>query len=85
MAPDRRLALRNAAFAVAAGGRPAAGDLARLIAVLHQEIDRVDIGPQGTATRAALDHALATDTLVCFVDGMAPPAANAWRRAPNAI
>ena len=75
MTPDRRLSLRNEAFEMQeleTAADPATGAPARwrgLFAVPHQEIDRIDIGPQGTATPAALDHALGSDTLVCFVDG----------------
>lgn len=73
MEPHRRLALRNTAFSVeeAAGihGRDGAGDWRELLAVAHQEIDRIEIGPRGGATTEVLRHAAANDTEVAFVNG----------------
>ena len=75
MQRDRRLTIRNQAFAVEemlgrcdplAGAEP---EWRELIAVPHQRIDRIDIGPQADATSQALDHALSTNTVLCFVDG----------------
>ncbi len=73
--PGRRLSVRNQAFTVE---EPVVeGDAAErgeqkwreLIAIPHQRIDRIDIGPEASATFQAQDHALATDTLLCFIDG----------------
>jgi CRISP-associated protein Cas1 len=68
---DRRLSLRNQAFSVEAGeGAPGAPVAWReIIALPHQAVDRIEIGPQSGATIDALRHALATDTAIAFVDG----------------
>lgn len=71
----RRLTIRNQAFAVeemTADADPLTGAPAQwreLIAVPHQAIDRIDLGPDVEATPAALDHGLSTGTPICFVDG----------------
>ncbi len=77
--PGRRLSLRNQAFAVEepepAGVVPVRPDRAaavrwrELIAIPHQQLDRIEIGPHGTATPEALRHGLATDTPIAFVNG----------------
>lgn len=69
----RRLSLRNQAFCVEECIRSQAGDAPpdwrELLAIPHQQIDRIDLGPHATWTPAALDHALATGVPVAFVDG----------------
>ncbi len=75
MQSGRRLSIRNEAFAVeelqhrenSMHGTEA--EWREILAVPHQQIDRIDIGPEAEATQTALDHALATGTVVCFVDG----------------
>lgn len=75
MRRGRRLTIRNEAFAVeemTAGADPLTGAEAEwreLIAVPHQRLDRIDLGPNVEATPAALDHGLSTNTPICFVDG----------------
>jgi CRISPR-associated protein Cas1 len=78
---DRRLSLRNQAFSVEAGeGTPGSPITWReIIALPHQAVDRIEIGPQAGATIEALRHALATDTAIAFVDAMARVWAG-WRR-----
>lgn len=72
----RRLGIRNQAFVVEElrarpqrGEEPAEEDWCELIAVPHQRLDRIDLHPGVGYTPAALEHALATDTVVAFVDG----------------
>lgn len=75
MRRQRRLSIRNQAFTVEeleSDADPLSGAAERwreLIAVPHQHVDRVDIGPHADATPQALDHALSTNTVVCYVDG----------------
>ncbi len=75
MQRGRRLTRRNQAFAVEERvGRhdPLTGTeekWSELIAVPHRRIDRIDLGPSVGATPEALDHALSTGTVVCYVDG----------------
>jgi CRISPR-associated protein Cas1 len=68
---DRRLHIRNQAFIVEAGsGDP--GETQRwreTLALPHQAVDRVEIGPAAEATPAALRHALATGTPLAFTNG----------------
>lgn len=72
MEPGRRLTIRNQAFAVEEaqagpdGGEP---EWTELLALPHQAVDRIDLGPRGEATPEALRHALATDTTLAFVNG----------------
>ena len=68
---DRRLHVRNKAFCVQQGqGGPLRQPVWReLIAVPHDQVDRIDLGPQATATDAALRHALATETPLAWTDG----------------
>ncbi|EJW09347.1 CRISPR-associated protein Cas1 [Rhodovulum sp. PH10] len=68
---DRRLSLRNRAFAVEAGsGGPGAPPVWReILAIPHAAVDRIDLGPQAEVDPDALRHALATETLIAFVDG----------------
>ena len=68
---DRRLSIRNQAFAVEEC-HVADGDGVRwkeLIAIPHQDIDRIDLGPGVDLTDAARQHALATETPIAFVNG----------------
>jgi len=67
----RRLNIRNQAFCVEEGYGKAGDDLewGELIAIPHQQIERIDIGPGVSATNEALRHALATDTVVAYVNG----------------
>jgi CRISPR-associated protein Cas1 len=75
--PGRTLSLRNEAFTVL----EQAPNLSReLIAIPHQRIDRIEIGPECAADDAAIRQALATDTVIHFVNGrgetvgvLAPP------------
>lgn len=60
--PGRRLSLRNQSFTVEEDGH-------ELIALPPDRIDRIDLGPRGDATPAALRHALATGTMVQFLEG----------------
>jgi len=70
-APDRRLSLRNQAFVVEQGhGGPTQETLwSELIAIPHQDIDRIDIGPKAIATDEAIRHGFATDTPIAYVNG----------------
>jgi CRISP-associated protein Cas1 len=73
--PNRRLSLRNEAFSIeelAIAKDPltgAAEQWRELAAIPHQKVDRIDLGPDALYTQQALDHALATGTLVCFTNG----------------
>jgi CRISPR-associated protein Cas1 len=72
VSPDRRLSVRNQAFSVESGegGRPGEAIAWReVLALPHQAVDRIEIGPEASATMTALHHALATDTALAFVDG----------------
>lgn len=75
MTEGRRLNIRNQAFCVeelTADADPLTGASAEwreLIAVPHQRLDRIDLGPDIEATPAALDHAISTSTPLAFVDG----------------
>ena len=86
MQKGRRLAIRNQAFTVEervgvdTGSTGPPTRWRELIAVPHQRVDRIDLGPGIEATSEALDHALATSTVLCYVDGfgatrgtLAPP------------
>ena len=69
--PDRRLELRNQAFSVTQG-EGLEGETRRwreLIAIPHQDLDRIDLGPDVSVTDDALRHALATDTEIAHLDG----------------
>jgi len=68
---DRRLHIRNQAFSVEVGsGDPGEAPRWReTLALPHQEVDRVEIGPAAEATPAALRHALATGTPIAFTNG----------------
>ncbi|MDF2369293.1 MAG: CRISPR-associated endonuclease Cas1 [Rhizobiaceae bacterium] len=71
--PDRRLAIRNQAFTVeerrALAGDEEPGAWRELIAVHSNRIDRIEIGPKATLTPAARDLALASDTMIAYVNG----------------
>ncbi|CAG0997534.1 partial CRISPR-associated endonuclease Cas1, partial [Myxococcaceae bacterium] len=72
----RRLNIRNQAFVVeeprslGAGATPdGTEEWFELLAIPHQKLDRIDLHPGVDYTPQALEHALATDTVVAFVDG----------------
>lgn len=69
--PDRRLAIRNQAFVVEAGqgGPSEETQWKELIAIPHQDIDRIDLGPKAKATDDAIRHGLATNTPIAYVNG----------------
>lgn len=76
--PGRTLSLRNQAFTVV---EQAPGSSRELLAIPHQRVDRIEIGPNCAAEDEAIRQALATDTLIHFVNGhgetmgvLAPPA-----------
>lgn len=60
--PGRRLSLRNEAFTVLE-------DEDELIAIPHRRVDRIELWPGAAADDEAIRHALATDTLVAYVNG----------------
>jgi CRISPR-associated protein Cas1 len=68
---DRRLSLRNQAFAVEAGSvAPGSPPVWReMLAIPHAAVDRIDLGPRAEVDPDALRHAIATDTMVAFVSG----------------
>jgi|HubBroStandDraft_1064217.scaffolds.fasta_scaffold00196_9 CRISPR-associated protein Cas1 len=72
---DRRLSIRNQAFSVEAGageiGHAGAGGVTwrEILALPHDAVDRIELGPHAMAEPAALRHALATDTPIAFVNG----------------
>ena len=71
MEPDRRLTVRNQAFTIEEYQKRD-GLEARwkeLIAIPHQDIDRIDLGPEVSITDEAQRHALATDTPIAFLNG----------------
>lgn len=70
--PGRRLHVRNQAFSVEEplpGRDPLDPAWRELIAVPHQRVDRIDLGPGVALTPAAIDHAAATATPVALLDG----------------
>lgn len=58
----RSLEVRNAAFTVEEESQ-------EIIAIPHQRVDRIEVGPHCVASDPALRHALATSTEVAFVNG----------------
>ncbi len=66
---DRRLGLRNKAFVVEEMPVGTATAWRELIAIPYRHIDRIELGPNVTATDEALRHALGTDTMVAYVNG----------------
>jgi len=82
-AKDRRLNIRNQAFSIeekrtvfgqAKGASPTEGGSPtekwhELMAIPHQRVDRIDLGPGVVATDAALRHVIGTDTSLAFVNG----------------
>lgn len=68
---DRRLSLRNQAFAVEAGsgGPGAPPEWREVMALPHAAVDRIELGPNSEARMDALRHALGTDTAIAFVNG----------------
>ncbi len=71
ISPDRRLTLRNQAFAVEAGASdPGLAPVWReILAIPHPQVDRIELGPHAEVDPDALRHALATETTVAFVSG----------------
>jgi len=69
--PDRRLHIRNEAFVVEQGeGSETRGITWReLIAIPHQQVDRIEIGPGIRVSDEAERHALATDTPIAYTNG----------------
>jgi CRISPR-associated protein Cas1 len=68
--PDRRLGLRNTAFSVQEGaGVGGAVEWREILAIPHQDVDRIEIYPDAQILPEALRHALARDTQVAFVSG----------------
>ena len=69
--PDRRLHIRNQAFVVEQGrGGPSEETVwSELIAIPHQDVDRIDLGPRTQATDQAIRHGLATNTPIAYVNG----------------
>ena len=67
----RRLNIRNQAFCVEEARQEAGGETVwrEIIAVPHQDVDRIDIGPGAGITEEALRHLPATDTLAALVNG----------------
>lgn len=74
----RRLSLRNFSFSVVGadeeGGR-------ELVAIAHDRVDRIEIGPLADIDVEAIRHALATDTALDFVNGAGGPLG--WLTAPS--
>lgn len=68
---DRRLTLRNQAFAVQAGSSEPGMEPSwrEILAIPHSEVDRIELGPHAEVEPEALRHALATETVVAFVSG----------------
>ena len=62
--PGRRLALRNQSFTVLS-----AKEDRELLAISHQRVDRIDLGPDTGVEGDVIRHALATDTGLAFVNG----------------
>jgi len=69
--PFRRLDVRNQAFSVEEHHQR--GDeepeWQEILAIPHQDIDRIELGPQVQISDEAERHALATDTPIAFVNG----------------
>lgn len=60
--PGRRLHVEGEAFAVLENGMP-------ILKLPHAHVDRIEIGPAGEASMAALDLAASTDVELCRVNG----------------
>jgi CRISPR-associated protein Cas1 len=74
--PGRRLSVRNRAFTVEEAETPAdravpeaAAGWREILALPHQGVDRIEVGPAATVTEAARRHALDSDTPIAWVDG----------------
>ncbi len=71
LTPNRRLNIRNQAFCVEQHHQR--GDdvpcWREILAIPHQDIDRIELGPQVQISDDAERHALASDTPVAFVNG----------------
>lgn len=76
--PGRRLEVVDRAFSVTEDGQ-------ELLAVPHRRVDRIELGPQATASDAALRHVVATGTALAWVDGWGGTQGviegDPWRRA----
>lgn len=68
---DRRLDIRNQAFSVEEHHQRGeeAPQWREILAIPHQDIDRIELGPDVQISDDAQRHALATDTPVAFVNG----------------
>ena len=68
--PDRRVSLRNTAFSVQEG-LGLAGNLEwrEILAIPHQDVDRIEIYPESEITNQALRHAMTQGVEVAFVNG----------------
>ncbi|WP_339774700.1 CRISPR-associated endonuclease Cas1 [uncultured Thalassospira sp.] len=62
--PGRRLGLRNMSFTV-----KTAQEDRELLAISHQRVDRIDLGPDARVDSDVIRHALATDTGISFMNG----------------
>lgn len=69
--PGRRVSLRNTAFSVqeAAGIGPSL-HWNEILAIPHQEVDRIEVYPDADITGQALRHAMAEGVEVAFVNGL---------------
>lgn len=68
---DRRLGVRNQAITVEGYDRfgEEDGRWRELIAIPHQDVDRIELGSDVAVDRATIDHLLGTDTPAALVDG----------------
>ena len=69
--PHRRLDIRNQAFSVEEHHErnDDVPEWREILAIPHQDIDRIELGPQVQISDDAERHALATDTPIAFVNG----------------
>lgn len=67
----RRLNIRNTAFTVeeASGGPKTEKTWRELIAIPHQDVDRIEVWPDASVTEPAQHHCYGTDTPLAFVNG----------------
>jgi CRISPR-associated protein Cas1 len=67
---DRRVGLRNTAFSVQeAIGIASAVEWREILAIPHQDVDRIEIYPEAEISSEALRHAMAQGVQVAFVNG----------------
>lgn len=68
---DRRLSVRNQGFSVQAGSTELGGAVTwrEILALHHNAVDRIELGPDATATMDAQRLALSSDTALAFVNG----------------